>query len=300
MPKSATRVLKKLRKLLSKLPPTALLWAAAILVTGAAVVLGSRTVWREIARQPQFRVHTLAIAPTDYPEYIDGARMTREVRRLLGRLPGSKSIFDRDLASAVQRELRRCPWVLHMNTVRREMPNSLEVGLVFRKPAGIVSMNGRQYMVDGQGHWLPDQLFKRPREWRGQCLPLIVDRMLRTPPPVGQAWDGVRLAVGARLSELFRQKGLLKKLDLAVIDVTGVGRPNEPDIVLTTADGAQIKWGTSSVYSQVGGLPRPAFLIPDAEKLAMLFSKLSDYPDLQGIKYVDLRFRGQVVFAEDN
>jgi len=300
MPKPGKAILKKLRELLSKVPPTALLWAAAVLLAGVALVLGSRTVWRSIVRQPQFRVHALAIAPADYPEYIDGARMTQDVRSLLSRVPGDSSIFDKHLALAVQRQLRNCPWVLRVNSVHREMPNSLEAGLVFRKPAGIVSMGGRQYMVDGQGYWLPAKLFKRPREWRGQCLPLIVDRMLRTPPPVGQAWDGARLAVGARLSEFFREKGVLKKLDLAVIDVTGVGRPNEPDVVLTTADGAQIKWGTSSVYSLVGGLPRPAFLVPDAEKLAMLLSKLDDYPDLQGIKYVDLRFRGRVVFAEDN
>ncbi len=68
---------------------------------------------------------------------------------------------------------------------------------------------------------------------------------------------------------------------------------------MTTVGGAQVKWGPSSVYADVG-MEEPAFLTPDAEKLQILLSKLADYPNLQGIQYLDLRFHGKVYFRESN
>lgn len=300
MAKSMNGAGKRTGGLASRLPLRALWWAGAVLVVAVAAALGTRALWRKTAARPEFAVDPLALTPGAYPAWVKGAKITGEIRGRLAQVPSGRSIFDRGLAAAVGHALQRSPWIAEVTSVERNLPNSLKVTIVFRKPAGLVAMGGRQYMVDKQGRWLPDDLFARPPEWRGEHLPVIVDRLLRTGPAPGQAWDGPRLAVGARLSEFFRERGLLKRLDLATIDVTGVGRKTDPDVVLVTADGAQIKWGKSSVYAAVSGLERPAFLVPDREKLAMLSSKLRDYPGLKGVSYVDLRFHGQVVFAEDN
>lgn len=283
--------------ILSRIPRRALYWAGAGLLLLIGACVGGRAVWRGIARRPEFAVDPLALRPVAYPKWVKGSRMTGEIRSRLARVPAGKSVFDRDLARTVAHELGRSPWIRQVNSVQRGFPNSLSVALTFRKPAGVVSMGGRLYMVDQEGRWLPDDLFGAPGEWQGARLPAVVDRLLRTRPSPGQAWDGPRLAVGARLSEFLRERGILRRLDLATIDVTGVGRKQDPDIVLTTAQGAQIKWGKSSTYALVGGLEPAAFPVPDGEKVAMLLSKLHDYPGLAGITYVDLRFHGQVVFA---
>ena len=61
------------------------------------------------------------------------------------------------------------------------------------------------------------------------------------------------MAVGAQLGEYLLRAGLYDRLAVATIDVTNVGRGTaDPDIILTTVGGAQIKWGASSVYTNVG------------------------------------------------
>ncbi len=273
---------------------------AAALVC-AAVWLGCREVWRAVLRRPEFQVDPVALSLNEFPEWINGPRMEEELRKELSRLPQTKSLFKRDLAHAVQHELLASPWVLDVTRVERKLPNALAVNASFRKPTGQVLFANRLRMVDNDGRWLPEELFQPPREWGELPGPVIEDRLLNDPPRTGTRWDGPRLAAGARLTDFLRREGLLKRLRLENIDVTGVGRDaGEPDIVLTAASGAQIKWGESSVYDGVPGVEAAPDLVPDSEKLAMLLSKLGDYPGLEGIRYVDLRFHGKVFFAESD
>jgi hypothetical protein len=152
------------------------------------------------------------------------------------------------------------------------------VQATFRKPAGVVLLDGEQYLVDADGHYLPEWLFSAPAEWQVEQTPLIMDGRLRGRPAVGRRWGGPRVAAGARLVEFFRGAGLLKELDLASVDVTAVGgSAAEPAIVLATAGGTRIRWGESSAYEQVPGLRAPPYLTPDNEKLAMLRSKLEHF-----------------------
>ena len=187
----------------------------------------------------------------------------------------------------------------------RRLPNKLAIKAVFRKPAGLVAFGQERYLVDKDGHWLPDDLFRHPREWQAESIPLITDQLLDRPPPIGESWDHPRLAVGARLTEFLLREGLLRDLEVNGMDVTGVARDAaEPDIFLTVpwhrADGeieeAQVKWGKSSVYAQLPELELPPFLVSDSEKLEMLRSKLRDHPSLRGIEYVKLGFRGKITF----
>jgi len=270
---------------------SALKWALKLLLpavmaalVGAAVWFGSRKLWRGVVHRPEFQVEPLALSLNGFPDWIDGARMTEELRKELGRLPRTNSLFRKDLAHAVRHELRASPWVLDVTRVERQLPNTLAVKASFRKPMGQVLFADRLYMVDGDGHWLPEELFKPPLEWGELPSPVIRDSLLND---------------GARLTDFLRREGLLARLRIETIDVTGVGRDAaEPDIVLTAAGGAQIKWGKSSVYDEVPGVESAPHLVPDSEKLAMLLSKLDHYPGLQGIRYVDLRFHGKVFFAE--
>lgn len=279
----------------------AALWVFLVALVSAAIWFGSRKVWESVVHRPEFQVNARAISLNTCPYWVDGPRMAQELSKELAELPESESLFERDLAHAVQHELRSSPWVLDVTRVRRRMPSTLLVKAVFRRPAAVVLFGTQQYMIDRDGHWLPEDLFNRPPEWEHESLPVIVDRLLGEPPPVGERWDGPRMAAGARLADFLRREGLFEVLPVDSIDVTGVGREIEgPDILLVAAQGGEVRWGESSVYAQVAGLTALPFLVPDYEKLEMLLSKLDEYPNLQGIKYVDLRFHGKISFMEDD
>jgi len=300
MARSRARKPRSRRRSPADLPLRPILYVVVIALALAAVAFGSQRLWHAAVGRPAFRVDLHALSLNDCPEWVVAGRMGRELHAYLDEVPQGKSIFDEDLADLVRQSLERCPWVLEVTRVRRLLPDSLSIGARFRRPAGVVECGGRTYMVDADGHWLRDDLFCAPPEWADALQPVIVDALLDTAPPLGERWDGPRLAVGARLCEFLRREGLFGQLRVVSVDVTGVGRAPEPDIVLTVAEGAQIKWGRSSVYERVEGLQQPVFLTPDSEKLDMLLSKLRDYPGLRGIRYVDLRFHGQVVFSESD
>jgi hypothetical protein len=272
----------------------------ALLLCGAAA-FGVRTGWRAVIARSEFRVEPGALRVAAFPDWVKGPEMTGELQHLLDRVPPGRSLFDPDIARIVGDELASCPWLLEVSEVRRELPNSLRVKAVFRKPAGLVSYEGRTYMVDTEGWWLPDRLFVAPR------LPLIEDALLRQPPAVGQAWDGPRLAVGARLTQFLVRFGLLKRLPITHIDVSGVARAAiEPDITMRVPwvrdDGSpgqcQIRWGKSTFYAGLPGLEDPILEISDREKAQRVLAMEASHPALRSLKYADPRFHNQVVFAE--
>ena len=276
----------------------ALVWLVLAGLVTAAGYVGATTAWAALASSPQFQLDLQSFALGDHPSWVKGEEMSRELAGTLTALPDGASVFDRGVVEAVHRQLGSSPWLVQVSGVQRRLPNVLLIQATFRRPAGLAIWDGSRYMVDKDGCPLPERLFNPPLEWLGKPIPSIVDRSLKVPPPLGRAWDKPRMAVGAQFSEYLRRSGLYDRLSLATIDVTNVGRGSaEPDIVLTTTGGAQIKWGASSVYPNVG-LSEATFLIPDAEKLQVLLGKLVDYPDLQGIQYLDLRFHGKVYFRE--
>ncbi len=150
-------------------------------------------------------------------------------------------------------------------------------------------------MVDPDGYWLPERLYRRPARWTRPEAPVIVSPLVRDHPPLGGPWHGPALAAGARLYAFLGDEGLFGELEVRTIDVARVGLTGnaglEPEIVLTTRGGARVKWGRSDVYKSVRGLEELAPAYSDSGKLRMLRSTLLRYPALQGVEYIDVRFR---------
>jgi hypothetical protein len=276
-------------------------WIVVGLLLCGAAAFGVRTGWRALVQRPEFALDPAALTVSAFPEWVNGAEMTGELQQLLGRVPPGRSLFDPDIARIVRDQLVSCPWLLEVTEVRRELPNSLRVKAAFRKPAGLVSYEGRTYTVDLDGYWLPDRLFDRP-----EGLPLIEDALLRRPPPVGEPWDGPRLAVGARLTQYILRMGLLEALPVATVDVSGVGRAAiEPDVTMMVPwvrdDGSRgralVKWGKTKLYAGLPGLEEPILIVPDEEKVRQLLLRASARPGLTGIEYIDPRYHNQTVFA---
>ena len=283
--------------------PAAWLLAAGALAAGGW--FGSQAAWSALAGRPEFRIDAM-LELDDCPQWVRAGPMSWQLRQALDGEPYGRSLFDPATAHTVAAYMRESPWVLEVRAVERRLPNSLRAELTWRKPAGVVwmEMNGKRYMVDRDGHWLPDDLFRERAEWGNVHLPVIRDRRFAQLPGWNDARNAPRYAVGARMTEFFLRSGLLARLHVSVIDVTGVGRNvTEPDVILTVPwvrdDGepadARVWWGKSSFYEGLEGLATPLLATPDEEKLRMLLTELAAHPGLRGVTLLKLQFPGQTI-----
>ncbi|NLW49471.1 MAG: hypothetical protein GXY85_01325 [Candidatus Brocadiaceae bacterium] len=285
-----------------------LLWKTAVgllVLAGLAAGgwFGVRTAWGALAERPEFQIAGFDL--DDCPPWVRGAAMGRQLREALRGEPCGRSVLDPEVAELVAARLGASPWVLRVDAVRRRMPDRLHIALTFRKPAGIVWLNAKRYMVDRDGHWLPDDLFQQPAEWADVQLPVIEDRRFSQHPCWNAPWNGPRFAVGARLTDFFLHNGLLERLHVSTIDVAGVGRgASQPDIVLivpwTRDDGTpaetRVLWGQSTQYQGLDGVEAPLLATSDQEKLHKLLAQVAVRPGLRHLAHVDLQYRGQAAF----
>jgi hypothetical protein len=279
--------------LLRAAAPRYLAWAAVLTLLAVALCMGSTRVWAAISCRPEFILDSSALSFRNCPSCARADYMAEQLRKQLTVALGSGSIFEKDLCERVERELRASPcfWVREVRSVRRLMPRKLEVDLVFRQPAALVQFGDYSYMVDMDGYWLPDDLYYRTGVWGNQSLPVIVNRNFRGAPPYARQWDGPALAAGIRLYDFLLKEGVFEQLPMKAIDVTHVGESGDvPDIVLLTRGGALVKWGCSDAYAELEGLSLPSWEHPDSGKLEMLRAKLGEFPGLDKVEYIDLRF----------
>jgi len=283
-----TRLTARLRAV----APRYLARAAVLALLVVALCLAAARAWTAVSDRPEFILDSTALSFRHCPPAARADYMIKQLRNQLTVALGRGSIFEADLCSRVERQLRtRCFWVREVKGVRRLMPRKLEVDLVFRQPAALVQFGSYSYMVDMDGYWLPDALYDRTEVWKNESVAVIVNRKLRGAPPIAKPWDGPSLAAGIRLYDFLRKARLFDELAVKTIDVTRVGANGfEPDIVLVTQNGVTIKWGCSDGYAQLDGLSLPSWAHPDSQKLEMLRAKLKDYPGLKGLDYIDLRF----------
>jgi len=271
-------------------------WVAVLGVLAAAAVLGSDRLWRAVCARQELMLDASSLSFSDCPPCIRRTAMLKELRGRLAALSQPACVFTQDLARRVAEDLADSPWVLKVEQVRRRLPNKLLVRARFREPAGVVGFEGWHCLVDNQGYWLPHSLYRWPPDWDEENTPLIVDRSLKVLPVPGERWDGPRLAAGASLTEFLRESGLLERLRIRTVDVTSVGGAGtEPDIVLVTESGVRVKWGKADCYADIAGLSALLIVNSDRKKLNMLLDKLEEYPGLDGLEYMDLRFHNKIV-----
>ena len=286
----------RLRELADKVRQA--LWRPWLLCVLAACALlatawfGLRCAWGALIWRPEFELSPATLSFAECPPSVKGDAMVEDLRRRLAPALQGASVFDSDLCQRVCDGLRASPWVLRVKAVQRRLPNKLRVEAVFRQPAGMVEVGGVCYMTDADGLWLPLRLFNPPAAWSRVQTPVICSSKLSGRPQEGRSWSGIPgVAVGARLTLLLLEEGILRDLQLQKLDVGNVGSAgDEPDIVLVTAGGVKIKWGCSDAYDQLGGLQRPPHESPDSEKVRMLRTVLQRHPLFEGLEHVDLRF----------
>ena len=264
-----------------------------LLATGAG--LGAYRLWENVRSRPEFMVDASALTFRHAAPYVKRDEMLTELHWQLGDLPSPISIFTQGLPARIAGKLKECPWVQTVHSVERQLPNTLMAEITFRKPAGLVSYDGGTYIVDKDGYWLPQRLYRIPDQWTPQNTPLITHSDLTSGPVPGKPWAGRALAAGARLCAFLRDQDALNNLPIKTIDVTEVGPPSDDrEIVLNTRNGTDVLWGSGDFYESLAGLEQEPGGTTDEQKLQKLMQMVHDHPDWHRMKYLDLRYSDRV------
>jgi len=270
-------------------------WLIVIGALFTGLLMGVDAVWNVFTEHPSF-----ALTPQSFsfntPEYVKEREMKKILREHIDEVIGEDAhIFDRNLTENIEERLLDLPWPAEIKEIRRLLPNKLLARIDFRKPAGKVMFDRRIYFVDTDGYHLPDSLYSTPWNTEAPRMPIIVhERLGGFPPRVGR-WDATALPVGARLCRFLIEKNVLNVLDIKRINVTDVGtearKGDASDVLLETGGGATVRWGTTEEYNNIEGLERRVDEPTDEQKLRTLLDFSINYPDLEGIRHIDLRFR---------
>jgi len=206
------------------------------------------------------------------------------------------SVFDRDALVHVHQRLKASPWVATVRGVRRVFGNSpgdtIEVDCDFRTPVALVNDNeGHYWFVDEKGvklpEWFDAEQLGKVIFANGKVNLRIIEGVYNAPPAeAGKIWPGDDLIAGIDLAKLLHGRDFTE--DIIRINVSNyIGRMNvrEPQIVLMTRYGTQVRWGNA--------IGRSDWFVelPVARKLEAMKWVHSTYGRVDNYKpWIDIRF----------
>ncbi|MDR4505370.1 MAG: hypothetical protein MRK01_11355 [Candidatus Scalindua sp.] len=200
------------------------------------------------------------------------------------------NIFEKDLTKKIGEVYGESPLISQVFSIKRRLPNTIEIRLELRRPIAVVKSKSREYLIDRDGVRLLDNLYKYP-EKEGRPIYIRDNRRLRV-PEYGEEWEMNSVRVGLNLLNYLRHNKIDTLLKIATIDVSHVvekisnrGRSN---IILWTEKGTMIKWGSPPSSRQLMELS-------NYEKLQNLLSVANEEgTDLSNLEYVDVRWKTPV------
>lgn len=234
---------------------------------------------------------------SDSPPWFTRADV-EQLRTTLGEV-GPFSVFREGVRGRLGAALEGNPWIRDVTSVRRDLPNAVEVRLHIRKPIAWVEYNASYHLVDRHCVRLPGR-YPSPYTFP---FPMPIIRgdvgQFSEYPEEGKLWadDAVQqgVAVALELYDLYNSD-MFDVVRIDEIDVANVrGRIDERDsqIVLAARGGVRIDWGRSLLSTEFGE-------VDTAHKLANLRQVLSEYPRLIGLREVSLQWDDPTVKIELN
>lgn len=118
----------------------AVVWGSRLLVAGA-LFTAVRHGWAAVSASPRYALHKIQIGGAQAP-------VRHELADIVGRFHG-RNLLSISLP-AVASEVRRHPWVLDV-TVRRILPDAIDVRVRERVPEALAAIDGGFELVDGEG-----------------------------------------------------------------------------------------------------------------------------------------------------
>jgi len=227
-----------------------------------------------------------SITLTNLPNWLrhpQNRHIVDEILRHANKLDSSKHVIASDeLACRVACNLKECPWVDQIVSVRKELYKPVvTVECTYRMPSAWIHHSDRCYLVDSQGYRLPDRYDPAQAQQSGL---VTIHGVAARPPEPGQPWPGDDVRAGLRMAEML-QSSLRGKI--AVIDVTnykGRANPLAPDIKLLPRElSSEILWGHA---------PDEEFdmELTALDKIRLLEDNLQRYGRIDGNRpYLDIR-----------
>jgi hypothetical protein len=213
-----------------------------------ALAIGAHFAWirskPQLAHDPHFSLSVDKIHITSPPPWIRSDIKSQALQN--ANLVGSLSLLDdwEDLSSRIQRAFEFHPWVASVTRITRQLPGSLEVELVYRRPVAAVESRDSTGIVflpvDATAIRLPEGDLS---ETEGRYLPRISGITGR--PLVGDQWNDPRVIGGAKLAAQLAD--VWQKLRLVEI-IANLQQAAGDDLQtyrfeLVTTGGTRIVWG---------------------------------------------------------
>jgi len=259
----------------------------AVVVAGAAGVVGLSKIWRAVTGMDEFLVRPWEI-PLD-SSWVVAEEIRKDFQRTdtTGILRRPVSIFTPGLAERVARAYLRSPWVRRVRSVRKVFPNRLEVDLELREPFALIGYQGKTYCVDADGVVLTPRLYDlRPRRLVS-LRPTVTLRSASPPPPAGGTWDHVTVRGGLALVRLCRDQ-LAGKVGVRTVEVDTYSPPGREPVAMAYLQleaGPRVHWGRVPVGS--GSVAE----VPSHRKIALLLALVErEGANLGRLRSIDVRW----------
>ncbi len=223
-------------------------WGALALVLAVGFV--GHLAWKhylpQIARHPQYQITADHIHTTPLPPWIR-ADVKAEVLRNSG-LVGKLSVIDdhQSLQKRIRDAFAFHPWVAEVGAIKIDLPASLDVELLYRRPVAAVETVDQatvSYLpVDAQGVRLPENDFS---DYERRSLPRISG--VSGLPSVGDRWADERVTnaadLAAKLADVWGQLRLVEIVPSLHAQVRGDATFFAFEIM--TSGGTRIVWGAA-------------------------------------------------------
>lgn len=241
-----------------------------------------------------FKVDAAETIPLSAPGWVP-SEWIAEARVRIGR-HGVFSVFDDAKVKQMRDDLESLPWVKEAREIERGLPRTLRLALVPREPVAIIETRAALVLVDSEGVVLPPAVFPADRV-------AILPRIIKSPgefsvPEAGRPWTDEGVLNGVSMALLlpklyFQDLSVIapgfRIVNIDVSNVEGEVNRRETEILLTTGTGARIKWGRAPRSAKFGEVPTDV-------KFKNLANILMEYPNLNGVAVVNLRFDQPDVF----
>jgi hypothetical protein len=239
----------------------------------------------EISQHPQYLLTEDRILLPPAPPWVPGD-LRKQVLRDAGMVGQLSLLDDGSSLERVKNAFEFHPWVESVESVRKSLPATIEVQLVYRTPIAAIETVDQQGVsllpVDQTGVRLPESDLSEAE----RCyLPRISGALER--PMIGQPWSdprvmsGVRLATG--LASAWQSLRLFEIVPLAPAERTDLG--GGTSFAILTRGGTRIFWGAAPGEEPSGESPFDTKL----ERLRNYVAQHNDLHTIDGPATLDVR-----------
>ncbi len=242
-----------------------------------------------------FAVDGAKLEPLQLPAWVPSL-WSEEANRAF-REGKTRSIFDPTLLQEVRERLTKLPFVEKVDEISREFPRSLHARITVRRPVALLKVGSKLFPLDRYGVFLPAK-FQEVQAGFPFAIPVLL--ISGVSPPTGdeigkRSRDPRLLEALSAACDLDAIYDYWPEFSLVSIDCENLGGKKsslESEIVLYLENNLKILWGRAS-------WKRPYGELSVESKIQNLEKVRSQFPDLKGIRELDLRFDRPSIILEN-